>query len=191
MTDPTNIANRMGFNMEDMNKRRDQQAKNHVDYLTTELVHSFPFTHIEHAYCKGFDDCKAEMQAQNASVHKGLLEMLNEQRVKNETLKAQLEHHKQCCDLYSQRNLRLVKEIELLNRELEALGVSINTYDKINDRLKAQLEMAKKGLNNISDSCQCETDDRDICFDIAVKTLAKINQLDKSETDKTQTKGGE
>jgi len=87
---------------DDMNKRRDQQAKNHVDYLTTELVHSFPFTHIEHAYCKGFDDGKAEMQAQvdelkeiikgdedSADISRREFNALLEQE--NSTLKAQLE----------------------------------------------------------------------------------------------------
>ena len=84
--------------MTDMTKRRDQQAKNHVDSLTTELVHSFPFTHIEHAYCKGFDDGKTEMQAHQAAIINDLKDMGNNkfdaiQRLTKErnSLKAQLD----------------------------------------------------------------------------------------------------
>jgi uncharacterized protein YPO0396 len=70
--------------------------------------------------------------------------------------------------------------------DMQAQLAELKTRDAVrlwneNETLKAQLELARTGLNKISDACQCETDDRDICFEIAVKTLAQINQPNKSE----------
>jgi len=128
----------------------------------------------------GWDACQAEMQAQNEDLNEKWCQALEANiflTKERDDLKAQVDelkksnlHHIECCDLHSQRNL-------LLTKEIEALSISVNTYDKINESLKVQLDAAVKGLNKISDACQCETDDRDICFGIAVKALEQIQKM--------------
>lgn len=52
----------------------------------------------------------------------------------------------------------------------------IKGFDAAVSLMLEELNAAREALNKISNSCQCETDDRDICFDIAVKALARINE---------------
>ena len=89
--------------MNDMTKRRDQQAEEYSNKfpLFSEQVKAIRLQ----SFSNGFDAGVSAMQLQI------------------DELKEANEHHTQCCDLYSQRNLSLTKEIDKLEKALNQIGM--------------------------------------------------------------------
>ena len=158
--------------MTDITKRRDQQAKNHVDSLTTELVHSFPFTHIEHTYCKGFDDGQAELQAQVDELSK------------------QLNTVKMLKDLYHKSSIKFELELKKFNRfadfvsndeEIELKDAKIAAYKQALDLAVTQLAELKEFTASILEDMNHYYDNKCIpTLDEVNQCIIAYNQVEKS-----------
>jgi len=128
--------------MTDITKRRDEQAKNHVDSLTTELVHSFPFTHIEHAYCKGWDARDAIANEQLAE----LKEDIRLDRVKPDDYRELIEQNKALKAQVDNIRAHLLSECKNHNEtfaERDSLKEQLKAKDAVIDVAMLALEKIK------------------------------------------------
>jgi hypothetical protein len=53
----------------------------------------------------------------------------------------------------------------------------IDDHNMLVDRILDLERIAIKALDKIADACQCETDDRDVCYYTATKALTKLRNL--------------